>query len=77
MSAYATDGHLRDLFGIDVSPCLILTVTDAVLKDVAASQQRPLHPAYPLVILGVIRVKIRDEGMVSSKASADAGCPHR
>jgi putative transposase len=35
-------GHLRDLYGIDVLPTLILTVTDAVLNDVAASLQRPL-----------------------------------
>ncbi|OYY77788.1 MAG: hypothetical protein B7Y43_09190 [Sphingomonas sp. 28-62-20] len=61
-------GHLRDLYGIDVLPTLILTVTDAVLNDVAASLQCPLNPAYPLLIFGVIRVKIRDEGMVSSNA---------
>lgn len=71
-------GHLRDLYGIDVLPTLILTVTDAVLNDVAASLQRPLNPAYPLVIFCVIRVKIRDEGMVSSmpSACADDGRTH-
>jgi transposase-like protein len=29
-------GHLRDLYGVDVSPDLISTVTDAVLDEVAA-----------------------------------------
>lgn len=61
-------GHLRELYGIEVSPDLISTVTDAVLEEVAAWQQRPLDPAYPLVFFDAIRVKIRDEGMVRNKA---------
>jgi putative transposase len=68
MSTREITGHLRELYGIDVSPDLISTVTDAVLDEVAAWQQRPLDPAYPLVFFDAIRVKIRDEGMVRSKA---------
>jgi putative transposase len=64
----ANTGCLRDLYGIDVSPDLISTVTDAVLDEVAAWQQRPLDPAYPLVFFDAIRVKIRDEGLVRNKA---------
>jgi len=68
MSTREITGHLRDLYGIDVSPDLISTVTDAVLEEVAAWQARPLDPAYPLVFFDAIRVKIRDEGMVRNKA---------
>jgi putative transposase len=68
MSTREITGHLREMYGIDVSPDLISTVTDAVLEEVAAWQQRPLDPAYPLVFFDAIRVKIRDEGMVRSKA---------
>jgi putative transposase len=68
MSTREITGHLRELYGIDVSPDLISTVTDAVLEEVAAWQQRPLDAAYPLVFFDAIRVKIRDEGMVRSKA---------
>lgn len=68
MSTREITGHLRELYGLDVSPDLISTVTDAVLEEVAAWQQRPLDPAYPLVFFDAIRVKIRDEGMVRSKA---------
>lgn len=68
MSTREITGHLRELYGIDVSPDLISTVTDAVLEEVTAWQQRPLDPAYPLVFFDAIRVKIRDEGMVRSKA---------
>lgn len=44
MSTREITGHLRDLYGIDVSPDLISTVTDAVLDEVATWQQRPLDP---------------------------------
>jgi putative transposase len=68
MSTREITGHLHELYGIGVSPDLISTVTDAVLEEVAAWQQRPLDPAYPLVFFDAIRVKIRDEGMVRNKA---------
>ncbi|NJM36326.1 MAG: IS256 family transposase [Rhodomicrobium sp.] len=68
MSTREITGHLRELYGIDVSPDLISTVTDAVLEEVAAWQARPLDSAYPLVFFDAIRVKIRDEGIVRNKA---------
>ena len=68
MSVREIVGHLRDLYGVDVSPGLISTVTDAVLDEVAAWQGRPLEPVYPLVFFDALRVKIRDEGLVRNKA---------
>jgi len=68
MSTREIAGHLRDLYGIDVSADLISTVTDAVLDEVATWQQRPLDSCYPLIFFDAIRVKIRDEGMVRNKA---------
>lgn len=69
MSTREITGHLRDLYGIDVSPDLISTVTDAVLDEVAIWQQRPLDPTYPLIFFDAIRVKIRDEGMFATRQS--------
>jgi putative transposase len=59
---------LRELYGIDVSPDLISAVTDAVLDEIAAWQNRPLEPVYPVVFFDALRVKIRDEGLVRNKA---------
>ncbi|MDZ4054375.1 MAG: IS256 family transposase [Phenylobacterium sp.] len=61
-------GHLRELYGVEVSPDLISVVTDAVLEEIAAWQARPLEPVYPLVFFDALRVKIRDEGLVRNKA---------
>lgn len=68
MSTREIVGHVREIYGLDVSPDLISAVTDAVLDDVAAWQARPLEAVYPLVFLDALRVKIRDEGMVRNKA---------
>ena len=68
MSTREIVGHLRDLYGIEVSPDLISAVTDAVLEEVAAWQARPLEATYPLIFFDALRVKIRDEGLVRNKA---------
>ena len=68
MSTREIAEHIREIYGIDASPDLISTVTDAVLDEVATWQGRPLDSIYPLVILDALRIKIRDEGLVRNKA---------
>jgi putative transposase len=60
--------HLEELYGTEVSPTLISTVTDAVAEEVKAWQSRPLEPIYPIVYLDCIHVKVRDTGAVRVKA---------
>lgn len=61
-------GHLKELYGTEVSPDLISRVTDAVLDEVKEWQARPLDACYPIVFFDALRVKIRDEGLVRNKA---------
>jgi putative transposase len=68
MSTREIQGHLRELYGIEASPQLISTVTDAVLEEVSRWQSRPLDPLYALVFFDALRVKMRDEGTVRNKA---------
>ena len=68
MSVREIQGHLRELYGIEASPQLISTVTDAVLEEVGRWQNRPLDPSYALVFFDALRVKMRDEGTVRNKA---------
>ena len=68
MTVREIQGHLQELYGVDVSPDLISRVTDAVLEEVRAWQTRPLDPLYPVVFFDALRVKIRDEGLVRNKA---------
>ena len=68
MSTREIQGHLRELYGLDVSPDLISAVTDAVLEEVTEWQNRPLEALYPLIFFDAIRIKVRDEGTVRNKA---------
>src|SRR5512134_1461308 len=68
MSVREIQGHLRELYGIDVSPDLVSAVTDAVLDEVTEWQNRPLEALYPLIFFDAIRIKVRDEGTVRNKA---------
>lgn len=68
MTVREIQGHLKELYGVEVSPDLISRVTAAVLEEVRDWQNRPLDAIYPLVIFDALRVKIRDEGVVKNKA---------
>jgi putative transposase len=59
---------LGEMYAVDVSPDLISRVTDAVVEEVTAWQARPLELMYPVVFFDALRVKIRDEAVVRSKA---------
>jgi transposase-like protein len=61
-------GHLEELYGVEVSPTLISTITDAVLEDVRTWQSRPLDAVYPILYFDGLFVKSRQEGVVKSKA---------
>ena len=68
MTVREIQGHLRELYAVDVSPDLISRVTDAVLDEVREWQNRPLDTVYPVVFFDALRVKIRDESVVKNKA---------
>jgi putative transposase len=68
MSTRDIQGHVRELYGIEVSPDLVSAVTDQVIDEVSAWQARPLEASYAIVFFDALRVKIRDEGLVRNKA---------
>lgn len=68
MTVREIQSHLEELYGAEVSPSLISSVTDAVADEVKAWQSRPLEPVYPIVYLDCIHVKVRDTGVVRVKA---------
>jgi putative transposase len=68
MTTREIQGHLEEIYGVEVSPTLISNVTDAVLEEVRAWQNRPLDAVYPILYLDALVVKIRDEGQVQNRA---------
>lgn len=67
MTVREIQSHLQEMYGTEVSPSLISSVTDAVADEVKAWQARPLDAIYPIVYLDCIHVKVR-EGAVRVKA---------
>jgi putative transposase len=68
LSVREIQAYLKELYGTEVSPDLISRVTDAVMDEVKEWQNRPLEALYPIVFFDALRVKVRDEGIVKSKA---------
>ena len=68
MTTREIQGHLEEIYGIEVSPTLISNVTDAVIEEVKLWQGRPLEELYPIVYLDALMVKVRDEGHIRNKA---------
>ena len=67
MTVREIQSHLEEMYGTEVSPSLISSVTDAVADEVKTWQARPLDAIYPIVYLDCIHVKVR-EGAVRVKA---------
>jgi putative transposase len=68
MTVREIQGFLAEMYAVDVSPDLISSVTDAVMSEVTAWQSRPLESMYPVVFFDALRVKIREDAVVRSKA---------
>jgi len=68
MTGREIQGFLAEMYAVDVSPDLISRVTDAVLAEITQWQSRPLKPMYPVVFFDALRVKIREDNVVRSKA---------
>lgn len=68
MTTREIQGHLEEIYGVEVSASLVSQVTDAVWEEVQAWQSRPLEPVYPIVYLDALFVKMRHEGRVGNRA---------
>ena len=68
MTVREIQGHLAEMYAVEVSPEFISKVTDEVMAEVIAWQSRPLEVMYPVVFFDALRVKIRPDGVVRNKA---------
>ena len=68
MTVRDIQSHLRDMYGVDVSAALISEVTDSILDEVKAWQDRPLEALYPIVYLDALMVKMRQDGKMDNRA---------
>lgn len=69
MTTRDINGHMADLYGIDVSPTMVSSITDKVLPLVQQWQNRPLTSLYTIVYLDGVHFKVREGGKIVSKCA--------
>lgn len=69
MTVREIEHHLFETLGVELSHTTISTITDAVCDAVMEWQNRPLDAFYPVMFLDAIRVRIRENGRVDSRAA--------
>lgn len=69
MATRDIEDHMRDIYGIDVSPTMVSKITDKILPTIAEWQSRPLDRVYPIVYLDAIHFKVRKDNRIINKAA--------
>lgn len=59
--------HVRDLYGIEISPATLSSVTDKLIPQITEWRNRPLEALYPIVFLDAMFFKVRDNNQVRTK----------
>lgn len=68
MTTRDIQSQIQEIYGVDVSPALISSVTDSVMDELKSWQNRTLESVYPIVWLDALVVKVRDNQRVINKA---------
>ena len=69
MSTRDIESALVDLYGVTLSHDVVAQVTDAVLDEVRAWQERPLEAIYPIVWLDGLVLKVRHGKQVTNRCA--------
>ena len=60
--------HIAEMYGLEISDGAISNITDALIPELEAWQQRPLDEVYPIIWLDAIHYKVKQDGIYVSKA---------
>ncbi len=69
MTTRDIQGHIKELYGADISPAMVSSITDKVLEVAAEWQSRPLSNIYPIIFFDAIHYKVRQGSKVVTKAA--------
>jgi len=64
LSTRDIQAELEEMYGVEISPTLISQVTDSILDEVKAWQNRPLASLYPIVFLDALVVKVKENKQI-------------
>ena len=69
MTTRDIEAHLAEVYGASVSRELISNVTDVVVDEIKAWQSRPLDEVYPILYIDGLRLRIKDNGVITTKVA--------
>lgn len=62
------EGHIQEIYGLEVSDTTISRITDKILPIAKEWQRRPLESIYAVVFMDAIHYHVRKEGSIVKKA---------
>ena len=68
MSVRDIQSHIEEMYAVEVSHDFISSVTDKVLDEVQAWQNRPLDSIYPIIYLDCLVVKVKENNQIINKS---------
>lgn len=68
MTLSEIQGHLQEIYGVEVSSDFISNITDRVIEEAQTWQNRGLDKVYPVIFLDAIVVKCKEDNRVINKA---------
>lgn len=68
MSYRDISSHIKEMYDTDISHTVLSQITDRIIPDVKAWQNRPLEPLYCIVWLDAMHYKVKVDGKIVHKA---------
>lgn len=68
MSLRDISSHIEEMYDTSISHTVLSQITDKVLPDIKAWQNRPLETVYPILWLDAMHYKVKEDGRIVHKA---------
>jgi transposase-like protein len=61
--------QIKELYDVEISPELVTKISEKIMPEVAAWQNRPLEAVYPFIFMDAIHYKVREDHRYVTKAA--------
>ena len=61
--------QIKSLYDVDISPELVTKISEKIMPEVTAWQNRPLEPVYPFIFMDAIHYKVKEDHRYVTKAA--------
>lgn len=61
--------QIKNLYDVEISPELVSKISEKIMPEVAAWQNRPLEAVYPFVFMDAIHYKVKEDHQIVTKAA--------